>query len=94
MYASFAKRPVIGWIPPNSYYRRDKVEDVFGEDLFDWTHPFAFGLCDIIADSLDQACNHINLMCLGEEFSKTTMKSPEKAIEAFKYAYREFIEND
>ena len=35
MYAHFIGRPVVGWLPRNSHYKRDYVEDVFGEDLVD-----------------------------------------------------------
>lgn len=87
MYAHLTARPVIGWLPRNSYYRRDKVEDVFGEDLIDWVHPFAFGLCDLTVETLTDACNQINLMNGECKFAKNEKKAPERAIEAFRSAY-------
>jgi len=89
MFAYFVKKPVIGWVPTNSYYQRERIEDVFGEDLLDWTHPFVFGLCDYIANNLVQACERINEMCERGEFAKDDYKSPGNAIEAFKRAYDE-----
>jgi hypothetical protein len=93
MYAHVVRRPVIGWLPPNSYYRRDKIEDVFGEDLTDWTHPFAYGLCDIIVDSLEEACAHINKMRADSSFGKNSRKSPDKAIKAFLEEYNGAFED-
>jgi hypothetical protein len=90
MYAHFIGRPVVGWLPENSYYKRDFVEDVFGEDLVNWTHPFAFGLCDFISDGLPGACEYINRVCDGQ-IGKDDLKSPNMAIEAFKRVYGENI---
>lgn len=90
MYAHFIGRPVVGWLPANSYYKRDYIQDVFGEDLVNWTHPFAFGLCDFIADDLPAACDYINRVCDGL-ISKDDLKSPKMAIEAFKRVYGENI---
>lgn len=89
MFAQFIQRPVIGWLPHNSYYKRDKIEDVYGEDLSDWTHPFVYGLCDLLADDLEQACEYINRICLDGQFKKDNSKSPDQAIAAFRRAYRD-----
>lgn len=92
MYARVINKPVIGWLPPNSVYRRDLIEDVFGEDLANWTHPFAFGLCDFIADNLELACQQINSMWAEGELRKDEAKSPEKAIAAFLDIYGDTID--
>lgn len=93
MYAQFIGKTVIGWIPENSCYKRDKVEDVFGEDLVNWIHPFAFGLCDEISDTLEGACAHINRMYEAGGFVKDVNKAPERALEAFQREYgTDFLE--
>lgn len=59
MFARYEQIPVVGWAPRNSQYRKDRVENVFGEDLVDWIHPFAFGLCDYLEPTLEAACGRI-----------------------------------
>lgn len=82
MYARQTMRPVVAWIPRNTYYRRDKVENVFGEDLIDWVHPFAFGLCDVLAETLPEACAAVKTI-VSERRGKDPSKAPEAAIEAY-----------
>lgn len=89
MYAQFIGKPVIGWLPENSYYRRDRVEDVFGEDLVNWIHPFAYGLCDFIVNSLEEAADIIKRMSQTDSFKKNSQKSPAQAIEYFREKYGE-----
>lgn len=90
MFAHLSKRPVIGWLPPNSYYRREFVEDVFGEDLVNWIHPFVFGLCDHVADSLSEACDIIETVTASGGASQNNSKSPDDAIARFLEAYPSF----
>lgn len=87
MYAHHHNIPVVGWAPPNSYYRRDHVEDVFGEDLEDWIHPFVFGLCDYLAEDLETACQKINELAAGRWQGRGAEKSSDNAIAAFLKSY-------
>jgi len=82
MFAQQTDRPVVAWIPPNSYYRRDRVDGVFGEDLVNWVHPFAFGLCDVLADTLLDACGAINHL-RAEGFAKDSAKAPHLAMKRY-----------
>jgi hypothetical protein len=91
MYAQFTGHPVVGWLPDNSYYKRERIADVFGEDLFGWTHPFVYGLCDIIADNLTEACRAINRMCDTGAFDKNLKKSPKEAIKKFRETYGDIV---
>ena len=87
MYARFHSIPVIGWLPENSNYRRDIVKGVFGEDLIDWTHPFAYGLCDYIASSLESACHTLLQLMDSGDLVKDEKKSPEQAKSRFLSTY-------
>lgn len=54
MFAQQRGIPVITWSPKNSYYRKDFIPNVFGEDLVNWIHPFIYGLSDYIVEDLDE----------------------------------------
>ena len=58
--AKYYRIPIISICPCETYYRRSKLENVCGEDLYDWTHPFVLGLSDQIVDTLEQAVSWIN----------------------------------
>jgi hypothetical protein len=60
MFARYAGTPVICVCPPNSFYRRDLIRDVLGEDLVDWVHPFVAGLADHIVSDVDEAVGVLN----------------------------------
>lgn len=68
MFAQGSGIPVISWLPPGSHYRRD-LSDVFGEDLKNWTHPFAYSLSDYVEDSLEGVCHRINVL-ISQNFYK------------------------
>lgn len=55
MFARYVGTPVISVCPPNTFYRRDLIRDVGGEDLHDWTHPFLAGLSDEVVADVDDA---------------------------------------
>lgn len=47
--------PVVSLCPENSHYRRQDF--VFmGQQLTDWTHPFVYGLSDVVVGTLKEAC--------------------------------------
>ena len=88
MFARQAGIPVVSWLPPNSHYRRD-LSDVFGEDLRDWVHPFAFALSDYIEDSLEAVCMRANMILSGTS-PRAEGKAIEVAVEKFLIQYPEF----
>lgn len=89
MYARQAGIPVIAWLPPSSHYRRD-LSNVYGEDLRDWIHPFAFALSDYIEDSLELVCDRA-IAILQDKVARTKgEKGIDHAIEKFLGAYPEF----
>jgi hypothetical protein len=46
--------PVVSWCPDNSHYRRQDF--VFmNQQLPQWTHPFVYGLSDVVVDTLQEA---------------------------------------
>lgn len=52
--------PVIAFCPKETHYRRSILENVCGEDLRDWIHPFVFGWSDVVVENLQEAVEWIN----------------------------------
>lgn len=64
---------VIGWLPNDSHYCRKSMVNVYGENLTDWIHPFVFGLCDYLEESLEDVARRAKrLIELGEPLIKKT----------------------
>lgn len=78
MFAHQSRIPVISWLPEKSHYRRD-LSDVFGEDLENWIHPFAFSLSDHIEVSLEDICHKINLINQGALSALSSQRSISQA---------------
>lgn len=89
MFARQAGIPVIAWLPPDSHYRRD-LTDVFGEDLHNWVHPFAYALSDYIEDSLEAVCERAKAILAGEVQSVMINKEIKYATDAFLREYPDF----
>lgn len=89
MFARQAGIPVIAWLPPESHYRRN-LSDVFGEDLQNWVHPFAFALSDYVEDSLEAVCHRANTILAGSVERTSPHKTIEQAIDRFLLHYPEF----
>lgn len=89
MFARQAAIPVITWLPPDSHYRRD-LTDVFGEDLHNWVHPFAYALSDYIEDSLDAVCERAKSILAGEVEPIMRNKEIKRATETFLREYPDF----
>lgn len=82
MFAKQSGIPVISWLPQNSHYRRD-LTDVFGEDLSNWIHPFAYSLSDYIEDSLERVCERSNGVLFSSEMHLDGENVIPKAIDRF-----------
>jgi hypothetical protein len=89
MFARQARVPVIAWLPPGSHYRRD-LSDVFGEDLQNWVHPFAFSLSDYIEDNLEAVCCRANAILSGSLDLAHQSRTIEDAIDSFLALYPGF----
>lgn len=89
MFARQAGIPVIAWLPPNSHYRRD-LSDVFGENLQNWVHPFAYALSDYVEDSLHAVCQRAKSILTGAANPTIPSKGIQRATAAFLNAYPEF----
>lgn len=53
--AKYYHLPVVCLCTYDSYYKRRFLPNVYGEDLYNWTHPFITGLSDYIADTIEDA---------------------------------------
>ncbi|WP_369059089.1 hypothetical protein ABOZ73_15855 [Caulobacter sp. 73W] len=88
MFARMCDKPIVSWVPQESHYRRSKVPNVFGEDLENWVHPFAFGLSDALSETLAEACEIIaQRFSAGERAEEIISHSPAAAIEYFLKLY-------
>ena len=94
MFARYEEIPVVGWSPKNSQYRRDKVENVFGEDLVNWVHPFAFGLCDYLEPTLEDACKRILHIARLPSGKSKISPEVESSINYFRDQYPEWSHRD
>lgn len=81
MFAQMRGVRVVAICPDESAYRRRDVENLFGEDLDEWIHPFVFGLTDHIAASLGEAISWLN----GWIEAGRPPKSPEDMNHAISY---------
>lgn len=79
MYARERGVPVIAVCPPESNYRRSLVEDVCGEDLSDWIHPFIYGLSSVIVDDFDAAGEVLEAIASGR-ISLPRVVDPNEAV--------------
>lgn len=53
--AKYYSIPVVSLCPQETDYRKSYVEDLCGENVRDWVHPFIIGLSDFIADDINAA---------------------------------------
>lgn len=55
--AKYYSIPVVTLCPNETDYRKSYVEDLCGENVHNWIHPFIIGLSDFIADDIQSAIN-------------------------------------
>lgn len=82
MYAHQRGMPTISVCPPESNYRRSFVANVCGEDLYDWVHPFVFGLSSLIVEDFEAAGEALEMFATGR-LSLKVGRSPRAAIEHY-----------
>jgi hypothetical protein len=70
MFAHSRGVPIITVVPPNTNYRRDFVQNVCGEDLYDWVHPFVYGLSNALVSTFEEAGQLISQVINGFELPK------------------------
>lgn len=81
--------PVIGLIPEKSHYKRPALTNVSGQDLREWTHPFALGLCDRHCQSLGEVAETLNKASDAGDFSRIYSEKSHCAIARFSAKNRE-----
>jgi hypothetical protein len=59
MFAAMRGIHVVAICPRETVYRR-RIDDLFGEDLTEWIHPFVVGLADHVAGNVAEAVNWVN----------------------------------
>jgi hypothetical protein len=93
MYARELGIPVVAVCPPESNYRRSLVEDVCGENLRDWVHPFIYSLSSIIVDDFDAAGNVLEAIA-GGHFSLPAAADPNSAVSHYLRAREEWAREE
>lgn len=53
MWAKFHRKPVVAWAPLGTHYHKKKTS-ILGVPVDDFIHPFVFGLCDKVAETLSE----------------------------------------
>lgn len=82
MYAHQHGIPTIAVCPSESNYRRSFVSDVCGEDLYDWIHPFVFGLSSLIVEDFEAAGEALEMFATGR-LTLEDGRTPGDAIEYY-----------
>lgn len=88
MFARERGIPCFGWLPKKSHYHRMFLGNVFGEDLVDWTHPFAHGLTVKTGESIEELAGLVREFMYNQGVA--SLPSPENAIDYFCRLYPDF----
>lgn len=80
MFARYAGTAVITVCPPNTFYRRDVVRGVDGEDLIDWVHPFVASLSDEVVDTVEEAAASLDRLATVGPMRRPRLPPVEDAI--------------
>lgn len=92
MLADQLKIPTFGILGPSSEYQRDVLTNLSGQDIRDWTHPFAEGLCDELFEGINVACGRLNELLDGRGVSSAYSEKSEAAIKYFRGLSPEIVE--
>lgn len=84
MLADQLKIPTFGILGRLSDYRKDVLTNLSGQDIEDWTHPFAEGLCDELFDNVEAACVRLNQLIKGEGIASAYREKSKAAIQYFR----------
>ncbi|MGH1414807.1 MAG: hypothetical protein ACRBB0_15065 [Pelagimonas sp.] len=92
MFADQMKIPTFGVLGSRSEYKRTTLTNLSGQNIQDWTHPFAEGLCDELCVDVDAACDRINTFTRSSEISAAYKEKSKASIRYFHGAAPEIVE--
>jgi hypothetical protein len=82
-FADARRIPVFGLIGEVSEYRLPVLENIAGQTINNWTHPFVDGLCDEVFTSLGNLCGRITELFSGPGIASAYSKKIDTAIDYF-----------
>ena len=82
-FADARRMPVFGLIGDASEYKLPVLQNIAGQTISNWTHPFVDGLCDEVFTSLDNLCERMNQLCAGPGIASAYSKKIDTAIDYF-----------
>lgn len=91
MLADQLKVPTFGILGQSSEYQKDVLTNLSGQDIEDWTHPFAEGLCDELFDNVGAACVRSNQLIKGEGIARAYREKSQAAIQYFRNQSPEIV---
>lgn len=82
-FADTRRIPVFGLIGEASEYKLPVLQNIAGQTISNWTHPFVVGLCDEVFTSLDNLCERMNQLFSGPGIASAYSKKIDTAIDYF-----------
>lgn len=92
MLANHLRIPVIGILGPHSEYFKKCLTNVSGQELRNWTHPFARGMCDHLCQDIAGACDILNTEGGSQCWTNLYSEKIRPSIEHFKEHNKEIVE--
>ena len=93
MFADQLKIPTFGVLGCSSEYQRKALTNLSGQDIRDWTHPFAEGLCDELFGSIQAASSRLNEYSKGSGIANAYRQKSEAAIRYFRDQSAKIVEH-
>ncbi|MFY0646691.1 hypothetical protein [Sulfitobacter geojensis] len=92
MLADQLNIPTFGILGRSSEYQKDVLTNLSGQDIEDWTHPFAEGLCDELFDTVEAACARLSQLIKGEGIASAYGEKSQAAIRYFRGQSPEIVD--
>jgi hypothetical protein len=73
--------PVVSLCPENTHYRRRDFR-FLDQELAEWTHPFVYGLSDVIVDTLQDACDWLATHRIADRAIPKSLHHSGKTVDA------------
>lgn len=92
MLADQLNIPTFGILGKSSEYQKDVLTNLSGQNIEDWTHPFAKGLCDELFENVEVACVRLNQLTKGEGIASAYGEKSQSAIRYFRSQSPEIVD--
>jgi hypothetical protein len=82
-FADAKRIPVFGLLGGASDYRQSVLENIAGQTIENWTHPFVTGLCDEVFMSLHEVCTRVSKLLAGPGLTAAYREKTSAGIDYF-----------